>query len=266
MGDLSVKSIIEDYKKAVKELSQDPDPGKKAIVVYGGYMGKTFQTHSALNEIDHDEYYLDVSFPYNKVRKDWIHNIIKSSRLNNPVIILDSYWFSYQTCKKEIPEFNELIDSIPSGKFGFTLSETFSFYNNDSKEKKETLPPCSFIEIKSNLIFLIGYSTPDDLISIMPSFNFNFEGKQLLSYIRENIETIFPECDNLSINDRLEMVDLLNEALEIGVYKELDFKWIQDAFWERKIFEQRKKEDQTKEDFLKDFARHLKSIKNGRIS
>jgi hypothetical protein len=263
MNEQSVNSIIENYKSKVKELGKDPSPGHNAIVVYGGYMGKSYHTLSVLNEIGLDKCYPDVSFPYNDLRKDWIHNIIQDSIRGLPIIILDSYWFPYVSCKEKVPEFVELIKSIPEDKFGFTLNEPYKYINR-ATQKNEVLTK-GFFEIKSNLIFLVGYTVPKDLIDIMPSFNFNFDGKQLLVYIRENVDTIFPKLDNLTHEIRLETVDLLDVAYEKGVYETFDFKWIKDAFEHRYIFEKRKKTGETSEDFNKDYGLTLRKIKDGRI-
>jgi len=265
MKNLSVGTVIENYKNSVKELAQDSNPGNKAIVVYGGYMGKSLHTLAALKEIGMDEYYPDSpAFPYNDIQKDWLNYVINYALEAKPVLILDSYWFAHKSCIEKIPEYVELVKSIPTGKIGFTLSKNFVYIDSFSNKKNKIKAGC-FFEIKSNLIFLVGYSTPVDLIEIMPSFNFDFDGNQLLSYIRENIETIFPEEENITLEDQLEMVDLLSEAYKIGVYKSLDFKWIEDAFSRRISFERRKKDGETKEDFLKDFAFHLYMIKNGKI-
>jgi hypothetical protein len=257
MGDISASNVIESYKNMVKELGKSLDPGHKAAVVYGGYMGKSYHTHEILKSIGLDACYPEVVLPYNNLRKDWIYNMIKSSKRNLPLIIFDSYWFPYTSCKKEIPEYNELIKSISENKFGFTISDPCKYGNE--------IIPEGFFEIKSNLIFLIGYSLPDDLINIMPSFDFNFNGRQLLTYIRENIDTIFPELDILTHEMRLEMLDILNIAYEKGVYETFDFKWIKNAFFERYAFENGKKENKTLEDFYKDFEAYLSLIKEGKI-
>jgi hypothetical protein len=257
MDDISASSVIENYKNIVKELGKSPNPGHKAAVVYGGYMGKSYHTHEALKNLGLETCYPEVIFPYNNLRKDWIYNMIKSSKKGLPLIIFDSYWFPYTSCKKKVPEYNELVKSISEEKFGFTISKPCKYENE--------IIPEGFFEIKSNLIFLIGYSVPNDLINIMPSFDFNFCGKQLLAYIRENIDTIFPELDILTHEVRLEMLDILNVAYEKGVYEIFDFKWIKDAFFERSVFENRKKENETLEDFYKDFVLHLNLIKEGKI-
>jgi len=261
-NDQSVNTIINNYKNKVKELAKDPNPGKKAIVVYGGYMGKSYQTLSVLNEIGLDNCYPETPlYLYNVIRKDWIQNIIKDSKKGLPILILDSYWYPYTSCKKKVPEFIELIKSISKGKFGFTLHKPFKYYNRDTK-KFEIIPE-GFFEIKSNLIFLVRNPVPKELINIMQSFNFNFDGKQLLVYIRENIDTLFPKLENLTHEMKLEVVDLLDMAYENGVYETFDFKWITGAFVHRSNFEKRKKPGETSEQFYKDHGETLISIKEG---
>ena len=263
MNEHSVDTIINNYKNKVKEMAKDPNPGQNAIVVYGGYMGKSYHTLSVLNDIGLDKCYPDSPYLYNNIRKGWIQNIIQDSKKRVPIIILDSYWFPYMSCKKKVPEFVELLQSISKGKFGFTLHKPFKYFNIDT-QKIEVIPE-GFFDIKSNLIFLVGYYVPNDLIDIMPSFNFNFDGKQLLLYIRENIDTIFPNFDNLTHEIKLEIVDLLDMAYENGVYETFDFKWIKDAFENRCIFEERKKSGETSEVFYKDYGLRLRLIKDGKI-
>lgn len=263
MDDISVNNVIEKYKKMVKDLGKDPNPGHKAVVVYGGYMGKSYHTYEALKDIGLEECYPEGAFPYNNLQKDWIYNIIMESRKHLPIIILDSYWFPYTSCKEKVPEYNELVKSISNGKFGFILSKPYRYVNGITHDNE--IIPEGFFEIKSNLIFLVGYSLPNDLIDIIPSFNFNFNGTQLLMYIRENIDTIFPELDILTHEARLEMVDILSMAYEKGIYETFDFKWIKDAFAERYIFEKKRKDGESIEEFYKDFAQKLNLIKNGQI-
>jgi len=239
MNENSVNNIINNYKNKLKELAKDPSPGQNAIVVYGGHMGKSYHTLSVLNDIGLEKCYPESPYLNLKIRKNWIQTIIKESKKGLPIIILDSFWFSYMSCKKKVPEFVELIKSIPEKKFGFTLHKPFKYFNSDTQRTE--LIPEGFFEIKSNLIFIVDYSVPKDLIDIMPSFNFNFDGKQLLAYIRENIDTIFPKLDNLTHEIKLEIVDLLDMAYEKGTYETFDFKWITDAFEQRYIFEKRKK-------------------------
>jgi len=259
----SVNDIINNYKNKVKELGKDHSPGHNAIVVYGGYMGKSYHTLSALNDIGLDKCYPDISFPYNDFQKNWIFNIIRDSKKRLPIIILDSYQFSYISCKEKVPEFIELIQSISKGKFGFTLSEPYKYFNRDTEETEVISE--GFFEIKSNLIFLVGYTVPKELIDIIPSFNFNFDGKQLLVYIRENIDTIFPKLDNLTHEMKLEIVDLLDIAYEKGTYETFDFKWITDAFIHRSSFEKSKMTGDTSEDFYKEYTSMLRLVKDGKI-
>ena len=254
MADISAKKVIEDYKEAVKELAKDTNPGHKAIVVYGGYMGKSFHTHNILHEIGLDDCYTNDILVYNKNRKDWIYNIINNNRKNLPLIVIDTYMFTYASCKKSIPEYKELVKSIPTGKFGFTLSKPF-IYSNSTDNVDYTIP-AGFYEITSNLVFLVGYAIPKDLIAIMPSFNFGFDVKQLLTYIRESIDTIFPDFNNLSHDDRIELVDFLIMAYEKGAYSKLDFKGITNAFYKRYSFEIKKNENNN----TKDVDSVLKSI------
>jgi len=263
MVETSVGTVIENYKNMVKELGRDPNPGHKAIAVYGGYMGKTFHTKAALNDIGLDECYLQPAFPYEDIRKNWIFNVKNEINKRNPIIILDSYWFPYMSCKEKIPEYNELIASISHDKFGFTLSKPNKYFGEDT-DKDETIP-ADFYEIKSNLIFIVGYSVPNDLINIMPSFNFNFEGKQLLAYLRDNVDTIFPKLDLLTHEIRLEMIDLLSNAYEKGIYETFDFKWIKDAFHNRCIFEKKQMDGDAKDNFYEEFSRHLRLIKDKKI-
>jgi len=262
MNQNQVSTVIENYKNKVKELGNDPNPGHKAIVVYGGYMGKTFQTHAALNDIGLEDCYPNLAFPYKDIRDNWIYNIV-SNNIRKRIIILDSYKFPYISCKEEIPEYNELITSISQDKFGFSISKPFKYVNPDN-DKNEVIP-VGFYKIKSNLIFIIGHTIPNDLISIMPSYNFNFEGKQLLEYLRDNVDTIFPDFDILTHEVRLELIDLLGEAYEIGTYEELNFKWIEHAFNARCIYEEEKKKGKTTEEFNKTYARKLALIKDKKI-
>jgi hypothetical protein len=99
----------------------------------------------------------------------------------------------------------------------------------------------------------------------MPSFNFYFDGKQLLVYIREYIDTIFPKLYNLTHEIRLEIVDLLDMAYEKGVYETFDFKWIADIFEQRAIFEKRKKTGDTSKEFYRDYELTLRLIRDGKI-
>ena len=112
----------------------------------------------------------------------------------------------------------------------------------------------------------MGYTTPKELIDIMPSFDFNFEGKQLLDYLRENVDTMFFDYDNLTHEMRLETIDILSMAYDNNVYETLNFKWIQDAFSERSYFEEKRTNDDSTEDFLKKYTRRLGAIKNKQIS
>jgi hypothetical protein len=246
MADISAKKVIEDYKEAVKELGKDPNPGHKAIVVYGGFMGKSFHTYNSLHEIGLDDCYDTDIYMYNKPRKDWVYSIICNNRKKRPLIVIDSYKFSYYSCKKSVPEYKELVKSIPTGKFGFTLSKPYIF--QDLSDKTDYTIPAGFYEITSNLVFLIGYAIPKDLIAVMPSFNFNFDVKQLLAYIRETIDTFLPEYGDLSHDDRLALVDFLAFAYEQGAYDKLDLKGIRSAFFERNLFETEKKDNSNTKD------------------
>jgi len=260
MDVISAKKIIENYKEAVKELGKDTNPGHKAIVVYSGYMGKSFHTHNILHEIGLDDCYTNDILLYNKHRKDWIYNIINNNRKKLPLIIIDTYIFTYVSCKKNIPEYKELVKSIPTGKFGFTLSKPYVYsYLTDNVEY--TIP-AGFYEITSNLVFLVGYTIPKDLIAVMPSYNFDFSVKQLLDYIRECIDTIFPEYDNLTHYDRLELVDFLTRAYEQGTYNMLDFKGITTAFFERNLYEIKKKDNTATEDLNTVLTSIIRKIKN----
>jgi hypothetical protein len=253
----SASSVIENYKNKVKELGKDPNPGHKAIVVYGGYMGKSYHTYAALDEIKLYECYPEVTTPYIK-RKGWVDHVINNAKKNLPLLVIDSYMFPYSTCKREFVEYNELVKSIPESKFGFYLSQPYKLEN-------ETIPE-GFFEIKSNLVFIVGYSIPDDLIDVMPSYNFNFDGSQLLSYLRENIDTIYPKLDILTHEMRIEMVDLLSKAYEDGVYDScghFDFQWINDAFHDRYFFETKRKSGESSDMFFKDYAERLSLIKDG---
>ena len=177
--------------------------------------------------------------------------------------MFDSYIYPYKTWLGKVPEFKELIKSIPEGKFGFTLNKPYKYNNMDTK--KDEIIPEGFFEIKANLVFLVRDTTPKELIDIIPSFNFNFEGKQLLDYLRENADTIFPDFDNLSHEMRLETIDILSMAYDNNVYETLDFKWIKDAFCERSYFEATRTENDSTEDFYKKYARRLGAIKHKQI-
>jgi len=259
MAEISVQKVIEDYKEAVKELGKDPNPGHKAIVVYGGYMGKTFHTHNALHEIGLDACYTNDILFYSKNRKDWIYNIINNNRKKLPLIVVDTYIFTYYSCKKSIPEYKELVKSIPTGKFGFTLLKPYTI--SDSTDDVEHTIPAGFYEITSNLVFLVGYAIPKDLIAIMPSFNFNFEVKQLLEYIRESIDTIFLDLDDMTHDDRLELVDFLTLAYEKGAFDKLDFKAITTSFYKRNSYAKEKKEKTATKDLDTVYNSIIYSIK-----
>jgi hypothetical protein len=259
MSEVTASAIIDNYKKSIKELCKDSNPGHKAIVVYGGYMGKSFHTLSALKEIGLEEYYPSASLPYNNIQKDFVFNLIREAGKFQQLIILDSYMFPYETCKEKVPEYNELISSLTSDRFGFNLKKPFNYSDKDNKTKE--IIPEGFFEIKSNFVFLVGYSEPKELIDIIPSFNFNFTSNQLLDYVKDNIDTVFFEYDNLTKEMKLETLELVKEACEIGVYDTLDYKWIKDAFGERLLFE-KKKENDNSLDFKKEFAKHLGLIKN----
>ena len=261
---MSVGEIIDSYKKAVIKLAKDKKTGHKAIVVYGGYMGKSYHTLSALKEAGFEECYSRTVLMYEKARKDWVYNTISEAKKGNPIIMFDSYIYPYKTWLGKVPEFKELIKTIPEKKFGFTLNKPYKYYNLDTK-KNEIIPE-GFFEIKANLVFLVGYTTPKELIDIMPSFNFNFEGKQLLDYLRENADTIFPDLDNLTHEIRLETIDILSMAYDSNVYETLDFKWIKDAFRERQIFEEERVKNDNTEDFYKEYGRKLGAIKQKKIS
>jgi len=257
MVNKTVKSVINNYIKMVKELGKDPDPGHKAVVVYGGYMGKTHQTHKAL-EGKLSECYHPVAHPYKSIRKNWVYNIINDSMKGWPIIVLDTYMFPYQSLKKSVPEYTELVTSIPKGTFGFTLSKPYK-YTNTLEKKIETIP-AGFFEIKSNLIFLIGYSVPNELISILPSFNFDFEVEPFLEYIRSNVDTIFPELDDLTHEIRLELVDALLMAYEKGLFRKINFNGIWEIFRDRGFYEKMKKEGKETRDFTESFADSLRSL------
>ena len=77
----------------------------------------------------------------------------------------------------------------------------------------------------------------------MPSFNFNFTNEQLLLYIRENVDSLFPELNILTHEIRLEIVDSLTSVCEKHTIENLHFGLIRDAFGERYIFEKRKHRD-----------------------
>ena len=249
MSEFSASTIIDNYKNKVKELVQDPNPGHKAIVVYGGYMGKTYNTHIALKEIGCDEYYPNSpSELYHKIRKDWVFNMVRNAQKGFPVLILDSFHFPHSSCKKKVPEYKELIKSISEDKFGFNLSKSIKVkLTHISTDNKETTDLISaqegFFKIKSNLIFLVGYSEPKDLINIMPSFNFNFTNEQLLLYIRENVDSIFPELDFLTHENRLEIVDSLTSACEKHLIENLNFGLIRDAFGKKYIQEKKSRDN-----------------------
>jgi len=246
MANLSVKTVINEYKKMVKDLVKDPTPGHKAIVVYGGFMGKTFQTHEALKGKFSDCYH-QPSLPYKTIRKNWVHNLIKDSRKGLPVIVLDTYMFPYTELKKSVPEYKELVNSLSTGNFGFTLSKPYKYVDELENETKAI--PAGFYEINSNLIFLVGYSVPKDLIDIIPSFNFDFEVKPFLTYIRANVDTIFPELTKLTHEVRLELVDHLLMAYENGQFKKITFGGIRDVFRERGFYEKMKKDGKETRDF-----------------
>jgi len=260
MADISVKKVIEDYKEAVKELGKDTNPGHKAIVVYGGFMGKSLHTYNSLHENGLDDCYTDELLMYHKNRKDWLYNIICKNRKKLPLIVLDSYIFTYYSCRKSIPEYKELVKSIPTGIFGFTLSKPYIFY--DSIDKSESIIPAGFYEITSNLVFLVGYAIPKDLIAVMPSFNFDFEVKQVLTYLRESIDTIFSEYSNIEHDDRLALVDFLEQACEKVACKKLDFKIIRNAFFERNQFETEKKDNSSTKDINTVYKRIISDMKN----
>jgi hypothetical protein len=168
------------------------------------------------------------------------------SKPNIALIVIDTYIFTYASCKKSFPEYKELVKSIPEGKFGFTLSKPFLY--SDPTDHKEYTIPAGFYEINSNLVFLVGYATPKDLVKIMPSFNFDFSVKQLLDYLRECVDTIFPEFDILTHDDRLELIDFLTMAHEQGAYNTLDFKRIGIAFSDRAYYEEMKKDNTSAKD------------------
>jgi len=260
MADISAKKVIEDYKEAVKQLGKDPNPGHKAIVVYGGFMGKSFHTYNSLHEIGLDDCYDTDIYVYNKLRKDWVYSIISNNRKKRTLIVIDSYKFSYYSCKKSVPEYKELVKSIPTGKFGFTLSKPYIFH--DFTDKTDYTIPAGFYEITSNLVFLIGYAIPKDLIAVMPSFNFDFEAKQVLTYLRENIDTILPEYSNIGHDDRLALVDFLELACEKGMCKKLDFKIIRNAFFDLNSFETEKKGNTTTKDINTVYKRIISDMKN----
>jgi len=263
MAEMSVGKIIDSYKKAVIKLAKDKKPGHKAIVVYGGYMGKSYHTLNALKEVGFEECYSQTLLVYNKARKDWVYNTISEARKGNPIIMFDSCIYPYKTWLGKVPEFKELIKTIPEGKFGFTLKKPYKYYIDT---KKYEIIPEGFFEIKANLIFLVGYTTPKEMIDIMPSFNFNFEGKQLLDYLRENVDTLFTDFDNLTHEIRLETIDILSMAYDNNVYETLDFKWIIDAFSARQIFEEKRTKNDNTEDFYKKYGRKLGAIKHKQIS
>ena len=263
MTEKSVGEIIDCYKKAIIELAKDKKPGRKAIVVYGGYMGKSYQTLTALKEAGYEECYSRTILMYGKARKDWVYNTITEAKKRNPIIMFDSYIYPYTTWLKKVPEFKELLKTMPEKKFGFTNNKPYKYYNMDTK--KDEIIPEGFFEIKSNLIFLVRHENPKELIDIMPSFNFNFEGRKLIDYLRENADTIFPDHDNLTHEMRLETIDILSMAYDNNVYETLDFKWIKDAFNARALFEERRKDNDSIKDFYKEYGDRLVSIKNKKI-